>query len=63
MKSSGTLAALLESFFIQRLMNQRQASPHTIGSYRDSFACFCNSPRNAGIRRLPSSPLKRWMRH
>jgi hypothetical protein len=26
MKSSGTLAVLLESFFTQRLMNQRQAS-------------------------------------
>ena len=37
MKSSGTLAALLESFFTQRLMNQRQASPHTISSYRDTF--------------------------
>jgi site-specific recombinase XerC len=40
MKSSGTLAALLESFFTQRLMNQRQASPHTISSYRDTFRLF-----------------------
>jgi site-specific recombinase XerD len=31
------LAALLERFFTQRLMNQRQASPHTISSYRDTF--------------------------
>src|SRR5438874_4753892 len=37
MKSSGTLAVLLESFFTQRLMKQRQASPHTISSYRDTF--------------------------
>ena len=44
MKSSGTLAVLLESFFTQRLMNQRQASPHTISSYRDTFACFCIRP-------------------
>jgi site-specific recombinase XerD len=28
---------LLERFFTQRLMQQRRASPHTIGSYRDSF--------------------------
>jgi hypothetical protein len=28
-------AALLERFFTQRLMQQRQASPHTITSYRD----------------------------
>ena len=37
MKSSATLAPLLENFFTQRLMSQRQASPHTIGSYRDTF--------------------------
>lgn len=37
MKSSATLAPLLENFFTQRLMNQRQASPHTISSYRDTF--------------------------
>lgn len=37
MKSSATLAALLERFFTQRLMNQRQASSHTISSYRDTF--------------------------
>lgn len=30
-------APLLERFFTQRLMQQRQASPHTISSYRDSF--------------------------
>lgn len=29
--------ALLQGFFTRRLMQQRQASPHTIGSYRDSF--------------------------
>jgi site-specific recombinase XerD len=27
----------LERFFTQRLMQQRQVSPHTIGSYRDTF--------------------------
>jgi site-specific recombinase XerD len=32
-----TLAVLLESFFTQRLIGQRQASPHTIASYRDTF--------------------------
>jgi site-specific recombinase XerD len=30
-------AALLERFFTQRLMQQRQVSAHTIASYRDSF--------------------------
>jgi site-specific recombinase XerD len=37
MKPTATLAVLLESFFTQRLMNQRQASPHTISSYPDTF--------------------------
>jgi site-specific recombinase XerD len=35
-----SLAALLERFFTQRLMQQRQASPHTISSYRDTFCQF-----------------------
>jgi site-specific recombinase XerD len=37
MNSPMSLAALLEGFFTRRLMQQRQASPHTIGSYRDTF--------------------------
>jgi site-specific recombinase XerD len=32
-----SLAPLMERFFTQRLMQQRQASPHTISSYRDTF--------------------------
>ena len=32
MNTSLSLAALLERFFTQRLMQQRQASPHTISS-------------------------------
>ena len=32
-----SLAPLLERFFTQRLTQQRQASPHTISSYRDTF--------------------------
>ncbi len=31
------LAPLLQRFFTQRLMQQRQVSPHTISSYRDTF--------------------------
>jgi len=36
-KSAPTFGSLLESFFVQRLMKQRNASPHTIKSYRDTF--------------------------
>ena len=37
MKLDGDFPVLLESFFTQRLIGQRQASPHTIASYRDTF--------------------------
>jgi site-specific recombinase XerD len=40
MTPATSLAPLLERFFTQRLMQQRQASPHTISSYRDSFRQF-----------------------
>jgi site-specific recombinase XerD len=37
MSAKPIFAPLLERFFTQRLMQQRQASPHTISSYRDTF--------------------------
>ena len=37
MKAGVTFATLLTRFFTQRLMQQRQASTHTISSYRDTF--------------------------
>jgi len=37
MKPQANFPVLLESFLTQRLINQRQASPHTIASYRDTF--------------------------
>lgn len=37
MTTPASLAALLQSFFTERLIHQRCASPHTIASYRDSF--------------------------
>ena len=40
MTRATSLAPLLERFFTQRLMQQRQASPHTISSYRDTFRQF-----------------------
>ena len=40
MRAPISLATLLERFFTQRLMQQRQASPHTISSYGDSFHQF-----------------------
>ena len=40
MSDAVTFAPLLERFFLQRLMQQRQVSPHTIASYRDTFCRF-----------------------
>ncbi|MGH8532501.1 MAG: site-specific integrase [Gammaproteobacteria bacterium] len=40
MTTPTSFAPLLERFFTQRLMQQRQASPHTISSYRDTFRQF-----------------------
>ena len=37
MNNDANLARLLQAFFSDRLMQQRQASPHTIASYRDTF--------------------------
>jgi site-specific recombinase XerD len=37
MKSTANFPGLLEAFFTDRLVRQRQASPHTIASYRDTF--------------------------
>ena len=51
---SATLAVLLENFFTQRLMNQRQASPHTISSYRDTFRLLLQFAQ----KRLHKSPAR-----
>src|SRR5712691_9494939 len=40
MNTTTPLAPLLERFFTQRLMQERRVSPHTIGSYRDTFRLF-----------------------
>jgi site-specific recombinase XerC len=54
MRTPISLAALLERFFTQRLMQQRQASPHTISSYRDTFHQFLKFTE----QRLPKEPSR-----
>ena len=54
MKTSTSLAPLLERFFTQRLMQDRQASPHTISSYRDTFRQFLKFVQ----RRLHKAPSR-----
>lgn len=54
MSASTPLAGLLEGFFMERLMGQRQASPHTIASYRDTFRLFLQFARTR-LKKDPSS--------
>ena len=46
------LAPLLQAFFTQRLMQQRQASTHTIASYRDTWRLLLQFAQ----RRLHKAP-------
>ncbi len=40
--STATLAALLQSFFTDRLLRQMRASPNTVAGYRDAFRLLLN---------------------
>src|SRR3990172_1212668 len=51
---SPSLASLLESFFVERLAGQRQASGHTIASYRDTFRLLLQFARTR-LKKEPSS--------
>jgi integrase/recombinase XerD len=52
MKDTPSFPALLESFFTKRLIAQRRASPHTIGSYRDTFRLLLQF----AVKRLGKAP-------
>ena len=52
MKTDAGFPALLETFFTDRLMRQRQASPHTIAAYRDAFRLLLRYAE----KRLGASP-------
>lgn len=54
MKTSNRFATLLERFFTQRLMHQRQASSHTIASYRDTFRMLLQFAHKR-LKKPPSS--------
>jgi integrase/recombinase XerD len=54
MSKSINFPVLLEHFFTQRLMAQRQASGHTIGSYRDTFRLLLQFAHKR-LRKPPSS--------
>lgn len=49
-----TLPFMLQHFFLKRLINQRNASPHTIASYRDTFRLLLEYV-STKVRKPPSS--------
>ena len=51
-----SLAPHLESFFTERLQNQKQASPETIASYRDTFRLLLGFAKDH-LRKEPSNLL------
>jgi len=54
MKINNNLPGLIEAFFTDRLMRQRQASPNTIASYRDSFCLLFNFAKQR-LKKEPSA--------
>ncbi len=52
--SSPAFPALLQDFFSQRLMAQRQASPRTVASYRDAFRLLLGYAQ-ARLKKPPSA--------
>lgn len=54
MKPSGNVASLIERYFTERLMRQRNVSANTIASYRDTFRLLFTFVQ-ARLRKLPSA--------
>ena len=54
MSTEPRFPALLTAFFTDRLMRQRQASPHTIASYRDTFRLLLQFAQRR-LKKPPSS--------
>lgn len=54
MKTKADFPRLLEAFFTDRLMRQRQASPHTIASYRDTFRLLLEFVQHR-LKKAPSA--------
>ena len=56
MKTQATLAELLQAFFTEWLMGQRNASPHTIANYRDTFRLLLAfGCRGRGLKKTPAA--------
>jgi len=71
MKTNNHLPGLIEAFFTDRLIRQRQASPNTIASYRDSFCLLFKfakqrlnkEPSNLSIEDLNAAFIGSFLNH
>jgi len=71
MKNPPNLAALLQGFFTNRLLGQRNASPHTITCYRDTFRLLLEfaqeqlhqSPSALAVESLDARFISRFLSH
>lgn len=52
--TNANVSRLLQAFFTERLISQRQASPHTLASYRDTF-CLLRRFMEHQTHKAPSS--------
>lgn len=65
------LAPLLEAFFTERLIGQRQASPHTVAAYRDAFCLLLRfthsrtgrAPHQLSIEDLDAALIGAFLNH
>lgn len=53
MKTEASFAALLQAYFTDRLVGQRNASPHTIASHRDTFRLLLGFAQKS-LKKAPS---------
>jgi integrase/recombinase XerD len=66
-----TLAATLQAFFTDRLIRQRQASPHTVAAYRDTFKVLLGfafdrtgiQPSSLGVQDLNAPLIGEFLDH
>src|SRR4051812_29498629 len=57
MKTNKTVSYLLQDYFYQRLINQKDSSQRTISSYRDTFKLFLSFSKDHFKKRLDKIQL------
>lgn len=71
MKTQATFSELLQAYFIEYLMSERNASPHTIANYRDTFRLLIafagvhlkKAPNKLSIHDLDASFIGAFLEH